>query len=1047
MASSMPTPASSETPITLKINHAGMAKKIKLPLRDLVASSLEDKLRDVLFISSSTDCHFERYSDSAGKYIVLDRNNPSVYKQLYRAAKAKQKLKLRVVFPEPAATATTANNTELESEDDVPKAGPRPVTIEEVPESFPVAEPKEPAKPAATKPVIVSSNMARAAAADDDAFFSQFPSIPGHYPYAFPPQLSSFLPDENAYEKDLDEHLQATLKNMARNHELLERDIARLGASVADMGRKSELAAPYKPSSSPAPSSASYNVEAPVDGTNTTANTKTSASEPEPSPALPAAPQPIPVVECTRRAWKNPSPTPSVSEPTKGSTPTNAANGDSRPAPGWSATSAFRRGFSVCCNACERHIPDTHYHCSTCEEGDYDLCEQCVEMGISCYNPDHWLIKRSIKDGAIIKSTTERLPPKPKAPKSAAAAVGPTPIVPGKDDASSEEKAKENKPTATLSGTTGFYHALPGYTSAYTTLPSRSRSSLNAAKTSLAQVLQPTVQYQIRTCNNCIRELPEVEFLHCATCRDFDLCKACFTENEHGHHPKHPFVPAVEGAELPWSVTHRLAAGRGERHNAVCDGCETFITGIRHKCMNCPDWDYCTDCVRNADFIHPDHRFVPIYENLVSGAAGALKSAPQPVHEGIYCDGPHCVSGGRYSAPIIGDRYKCAVCSNKDFCANCEASPANTHNKTHPLIKFRTPVRHVSVTTTGEHDNGQQMPLMGDRRPVFVCSRSAGSSSAAAAANAGIHLNEVQTVVDVKPTTSAPSPAPVATKPEPKQEPEEVPLLAETVVEPTEPVGPTAPSVPAEPAAEELSAMFERDTVADGTILPPNHVFEQSWVLRNTGSVAWPAGCCVSFVSGDYMGHVDPNHPAGIQELVSASESTICYEPLAPGAEFPFTVLLRTPSRLGTAVSYWRLTTRSGVKFGDRLWCDVNVQPKKEEEAPAAKEIASPERAVGKDAAEENASTGCEEPLQAVKGSQMIFPKLEKESPTASIHEPEATSESNQVEVVPAEDQSDFGEWADDDSEDGFQTDEEYDILDASDEEYLEEQQAKVHKK
>ncbi len=118
-----------------------------------------------------------------------------------------------------------------------------------------------------------------------------------------------------------------------------------------------------------------------------------------------------------------------------------------------------------------------------------------------------------------------------------------------------------------------------------------------------------------------------------------------------------------------------------------------------------------------------------------------------------------------------------------------------------------------------------------------------------------------------------------------------------------------------EPRVEVLIAVYESDTVADGTVLPPNHVFEQTWVLRNAGSVPWPAGCSIKFVSGDYMGHVDPNHPAGIRDLVSASETTICYNELKPGETFPFTVLLRTPSHFGKAISYWRLTTPQGIKF------------------------------------------------------------------------------------------------------------------------------------
>lgn len=41
---------------------------------------------------------FERYSDSAGSYVTLDPKNPAVYKQLYRAAKAKLKLRFKATI-------------------------------------------------------------------------------------------------------------------------------------------------------------------------------------------------------------------------------------------------------------------------------------------------------------------------------------------------------------------------------------------------------------------------------------------------------------------------------------------------------------------------------------------------------------------------------------------------------------------------------------------------------------------------------------------------------------------------------------------------------------------------------------------------------------------------------------------------------------------------------------------------------------------------------------------------------------------------------------
>jgi len=226
------------------------------------------------------------------------------------------------------------------------------------------------------------------------------------------------------------------------------------------------------------------------------------------------------------------------------------------------------------------------------------------------------------------------------------------------------------------------------------------------------------------------------------------------------------------------------------------------------------------------------------------------------------------------------------------------------------------------------------------------------------------------------------------------------------------------------PVEQELIAHFVRDVIVDGTVLPPNTVFEQTWYLRNGGNRAWPAGCSVKFVGGDNMCAVDPEHPASIHELVSACESTTCYTEVAPGQDCGFTVLMRTPSRPGNFISYWRLTGPDGNKFGHRLWCDISVEQSK----PVTQE--EPVKFEGN-----------------VEGSQMVFPKLEKESPASSIHEEAAAPVSSAPSEV--DEFEDFiEENADDDeeTEDGFMTDEEYDILDASDEEYLAEQEKAAKK-
>jgi next-to-BRCA1 protein 1 len=783
-----------------------------------------------LNISADTEAVFERYSDSATAYVVLDKGNTAVYKQLYRAAKAKQKLKLRI----------TVKPREAEE-----KNAPKPASVED--------ETEEDAARPSVEPTDVEQEV------EEPVISDSAPTTPEEKTSAQPaPEI--LTPPVDVY-------------NLRSMKEMLDECLT----------------------------------------------------------------DPVPTTQSAR------------SETTHHTAPACAM-----------VCPAAFRNYAICCNSCDRAIPDLHYHCDNCDSGDFDLCTECFDRGIRCKgaNINHWLIKRFVRNGVIIRSTTERLKSKPK--------------------------------TATATAPNAPERIIP--------------------------VFNDFLYSTIRTCNCCVQELPEVEFVHCTTCEDYDLCRACFAKNRHGHHPRHAFVPAVEGTRLEPEIARRLLAGRGQAHTAICDGCDKGITGIRHKCQDCPDWDYCSGCVVNASFIHPGHRFVPIYEPLEYDGTARLRAMNRPVHYGICCDGPLCSGARTSSTYIIGDRFKCAVCNDTDFCESCEASPANTHNRTHPLIKFKTPVRHVSVTTTGENENGRQMPTMGDRprpRPTPANPR------AAEASRSPVLFSNVQTVVDVKPSEPE-----VPIKVEEKKE--EVQVKEEIEEKPV--------AVVNAPPAADLVATFVRDTVSDGTAFPPDFVFEQTWALRNTGTTAWPAGCSVKFVGGDYMGHLDSTHPAATRDVEFSCESTICYASIQPGEEFPFTVLLRTPRRSGRFVSNWRLTTKDGNKFGHRLWCDVVVEkPKVVLPPPAVTEPVEQK--------EEKKNLVETEPEAGVEHSQMIFPKLEKESPVASFHE-DAKTESVSAHDEEYED-CEEDDWDRAASDEGFLTDEEYDVLDASDEEFFLDARAK----
>ena len=376
---------------------------------------------------------------------------------------------------------------------------------------------------------------------------------------------------------------------------------------------------------------------------------------------------------------------------------------------------------------------------------------------------------------------------------------------------------------------------------------------------------------------------------------------------------------------------------------------------------------------------------------------------PWQLHHGICCDGPLCEGKGTY---IVGDRYKCAVCHDTDFCAKCEALPRLKHNRTHPLLKFKTPVRNVSVSTFGEKANGEPMRAMGDQPPPTT-SKSTETIPRAPSANAA---TQVQTVAEVKPTEA------VKEKPKICQGRPRVPL-----------------------ASNSLHAAFVRDTIADGSVIAPNTQFTQAWILRNQGPRAWPAGCSVCFVGGDSMLNVDSNHPSSMGQLNKALSTNTVDRPIEKGEEVAFSVTMRTSDREGKAISYWRLKTADGTPFGHRLWCDVNVR-----KIPKDEDFVEKEKEQGFEVKSEDvkAEPEVKQQHEQPSTSQMIFPTLEKESPISSEHkaEPSPTATTAPATLSPAEqdllEDVESLELDDDDesSDEGFLTDEEYELITSGDE-------------
>ncbi|KIW07546.1 uncharacterized protein PV09_01505 [Verruconis gallopava] len=749
MASATPQ-VNMETPISVRVSMQSTTRKFKIPLGDLNAQVLPGRLRVLLGIPENEPAIFERFSDSAASFVVLDPNNHHVYKTLFRAAKAKLKLRLRVTFPNAA-----------NPESSIP-----------------------PFKPIGL-PGTFSSAFPELDGLGSDTTLNSIKTEPNTSGTAGSAESLIPIANGSAEPSTADAPAQPAPKRISTR---LSREA--FFAELANLSRQRELALRVK------------------------------------EPVVPA---------------------------------TNNCS------------------WSVFCNACDKPMADAHYHCNICDDGDYDLCEACVKSGIHCPDENHWLVKRFVRNGQVVSSTTERL--SPKQPKQAE-----LPEMPGAYTEHVEEEEEEEE--------------------------EKEKAKPEPEAEPEAEAEEP-VHEATRTCNCCIKEDQENRFVTCLDCPDYDLCIPCHEANNHGHHPAHQFKAVGEGVSLSPVAEFLCAPGRNIKHAALCDGCDKPIFGVRHKCLNCPDWDFCSECMKNASYIHPGHRFAPLYEPIPTPRYHKVR------HVGIYCDGPLCENKSVY---IEGTRFKCAICHDTDFCASCEAHPSNKHNHTHPLIQFKTPVRNATITTVHEDQYGRSLAPKGDRPEP----RAEPSKAPANAAT------QVQTIIDVKPADT-PEHRPSKEKIEIKD------LLAEPIEEKIKVQD--LLSSPLEEKARpvdvnKLNAVFVRETVPDGTLIGANSVFTQVWTLRNSGQAAWPAGCSVRYTGGDNM----------LENV--ATESNVLDRPVEVGEESAFRVVLKAPQTPGTKISYWRLKTPDGQAFGHRLWCHVTVGLPSQQEPSSLPQVVSPPQLV-----------------------------------------------------------------------------------------------------
>ncbi|XXG49423.1 hypothetical protein AAC387_Pa02g3613 [Persea americana] len=111
-----------------------------------------------------------------------------------------------------------------------------------------------------------------------------------------------------------------------------------------------------------------------------------------------------------------------------------------------------------------------------------------------------------------------------------------------------------------------------------------------------------------------------------------------------------------------------------------------------------------------------------------------------------------------------------------------------------------------------------------------------------------------------------------------------------------------------------LESRFIQDvTILDGTLIAPNTPFTKIWRIRNNGILVWPRGTQLVWIGGDKLG-----------DRVSV-ELEIPANGFAVNGELDIAVDFIAPSCSGRYISYWRMASPSGQKFGQRVWVLIQV--------------------------------------------------------------------------------------------------------------------------
>ncbi|XP_027330894.1 protein NBR1 homolog isoform X2 [Abrus precatorius] len=115
-------------------------------------------------------------------------------------------------------------------------------------------------------------------------------------------------------------------------------------------------------------------------------------------------------------------------------------------------------------------------------------------------------------------------------------------------------------------------------------------------------------------------------------------------------------------------------------------------------------------------------------------------------------------------------------------------------------------------------------------------------------------------------------------------------------------------------ARQKLDSRFILDVnVIDGTMMAPSTAFTKIWRMRNNGTIVWPKGTQLVWIGGHKF---SDSHSVDLE----VPEDGVPVE-----KELDIAVDFTAPQLPGRYVSYWRMASPSGHKFGQRVWVLIQV--------------------------------------------------------------------------------------------------------------------------